>query len=68
MVQIGVLQVVVELPDVKGRKEILDYYLAGKPLAPDVDSELVARRTPGQPRSVHSTCSMQSTCSMTGAL
>ena len=41
------LQVAVELPDVKGRKEILDYYLYGKPVASDVNSELIARRTPG---------------------
>lgn len=40
-------QVVVELPDVRGRKEILDYYLEGKPVAADVDAEVVARRTPG---------------------
>ncbi|KAI7841845.1 hypothetical protein COHA_004374 [Chlorella ohadii] len=40
-------QVAVTLPDVRGRQEILDLYLAGKPVAPDVDTELLARRTPG---------------------
>lgn len=31
-------QVAVTLPDVRGRQEILDLYLAGKPVAPDVDT------------------------------
>jgi ATP-dependent metalloprotease len=39
--------VAVALPDVKGRREILQLYLAGKPLASDVDADLLARRTPG---------------------
>lgn len=39
--------VAVALPDVKGRREILQLYLAGKPLAADVDADLLARRTPG---------------------
>lgn len=37
----------VPLPDVHGRREILDLYLKNKPLAADVDSALLARRTPG---------------------
>ena len=31
-------KVAVTLPDVRGRQEILDLYLAGKPVAPDVDT------------------------------
>ena len=31
-------QVAVSLPDVRGRQHILDLYLGGKPLAPDVDT------------------------------
>jgi SpoVK/Ycf46/Vps4 family AAA+-type ATPase len=40
--------VVVSLPDVAGRREILALYLEGKPLAPDVDVDLMARCTPGE--------------------
>ena len=35
-----------------GRREILALYLEGKPLAPDVDVDLMARCTPG----AHSVC------------
>eukprot|EP00899_Mesostigma_viride_P011764 jgi/Mesvir1/20589/Mv14826-RA.1 len=34
-------------PDVRGRKEILQHYLADKPLAPDVDVAKLARGTSG---------------------
>lgn len=40
-------QVAVALPDVKGRKDILDLYLGDKPLAPDVDRDLLSRQTQG---------------------
>ncbi|KAL4860045.1 ATP-dependent zinc metalloprotease FTSH 11 [Chlorella vulgaris] len=40
-------QVAVTLPDVKGRQQIIDLYLKGKPVTADVDTELLARRTPG---------------------
>ena len=40
-------QVSVEAPDLHGRAAILRVHAAGKPIAPDVDLELVARRTPG---------------------
>jgi ATP-dependent metalloprotease len=40
-------QVAVSLPDVRGRQQIIDLYLQGKPVAKDVDSENIARRTPG---------------------
>ncbi len=40
-------QVVVDRPDVLGRKEILGVHVKGKPLADDVNLEVLARRTPG---------------------
>lgn len=40
-------QISVEGPDLKGRYAILQVHAAGKPMAPDVDLEAVARRTPG---------------------
>ena len=39
--------VAVALPDVKGRKSVLELYLSNKPVDSNVDSELLARRTPG---------------------
>jgi len=40
-------QVVVDIPDIVGRKEILKVHVRGKPLAKDVDLDVLARRTPG---------------------
>ena len=40
-------QVVVGIPDVKGRKAILEVHSKNKPLAKDVELEVLARRTPG---------------------
>jgi cell division protease FtsH len=40
-------KVEVSLPDFKGRIEILKVHARNKPLAPDIDLEQVARRTPG---------------------
>ncbi len=40
-------QISVEAPDLKGRFEILRVHAMGKPMAPDVDLEAIARRTPG---------------------
>jgi len=40
-------RIVVDNPDAKGRYEILKVHTKGKPLANDVDLELLARRTPG---------------------
>eukprot|EP00882_Tetradesmus_deserticola_P011814 GHRQ01012505.1.p1 GENE.GHRQ01012505.1~~GHRQ01012505.1.p1 ORF type:complete len:329 (+),score=195.39 GHRQ01012505.1:773-1759(+) len=40
-------QVAVPLPDVKGRAEILEYYLSDKPVAPGLDQALLARQTSG---------------------
>lgn len=37
----------VTLPDTKGRIEVLKVHARNKPLAPDIDLEQVARRTPG---------------------
>ncbi len=34
-------------PDINGREAILRVHLEGKPLAPDVDPKVLARRTPG---------------------
>ncbi|HYN88315.1 MAG TPA: ATP-dependent zinc metalloprotease FtsH, partial [Ardenticatenaceae bacterium] len=40
-------QVTVGLPDRNGRRSILEIHTRGKPLAPDVDLETLARATPG---------------------
>lgn len=40
-------EVVVDIPDVNGRKEILKVHIKGKPIASDVDLDVLARRTPG---------------------
>ena len=40
-------EITVDAPDVKGRRQILDVHAKGKPLASDVDLDVVARRTPG---------------------
>lgn len=40
-------KVVLDLPDVKGRKEILKIHCRNKPLALDVDLQEIAERTPG---------------------
>jgi cell division protease FtsH len=39
--------VVIDLPDIKGRKAILEVHVKGKPLAKGVDLETVAKETPG---------------------
>ncbi len=40
-------RVVVGLPDIKGREEILKVHSRGKPLGPDVDLKELAKSTPG---------------------
>lgn len=40
-------QIVVDIPDVKGRKEILGVHAQGKPLEDGVSLDVLARRTPG---------------------
>jgi cell division protease FtsH len=40
-------QIAVDTPDLEGRKAILRVHAKGKPFAPDVDLDAVARRTPG---------------------
>ena len=40
-------RVVIPRPDVKGREEILKVHTKDKPLAPDVDLEVIAKSTPG---------------------
>ncbi len=40
-------QIVIDRPDLLGRRGILQVHARGKPLAPDVELETIARRTPG---------------------
>jgi cell division protease FtsH len=40
-------QVVIDRPDLEGRKGILRVHSRGKPFAPDVELDIIARRTPG---------------------
>ena len=40
-------QIMVSLPDVKGREAILNVHAKGKPLDKDVDLKVLAKRTPG---------------------
>ncbi|WP_407305882.1 ATP-dependent zinc metalloprotease FtsH [Desulfosporosinus sp. SB140] len=40
-------QVIVDVPDVKGREEILKVHAKGKPITKEVDLEVIARRTAG---------------------
>src|SRR3954447_7003718 len=40
-------QIVVAQPDLAGRKAILRVHARGKPIAPDADLDIIARRTPG---------------------
>jgi cell division protease FtsH len=40
-------QVVLDRPDIKGRKEILNVHIKGKPLDKTVDVEALAKRSPG---------------------
>ena len=40
-------QVIIDLPDIKDREEILKIHSKGKPLGEDIDLNIVAQRTPG---------------------
>ena len=40
-------QIVVDRPDLEGRKAILNVHAKGKPLGPDIEVEVLARRSPG---------------------
>jgi len=40
-------QVVVDRPDLRGRRAILEVHAKGKPISEDVDMEAIARQTPG---------------------
>lgn len=40
-------QIVVDRPDIKGRQEILKVHAKGKPISPEVELGVIARRTPG---------------------
>jgi len=40
-------QIAVDRPDMQGRRQILEVHSKGKPMAADVDLQVIARRTPG---------------------
>lgn len=40
-------RVTLDAPDLKSRRAILDVHIVGKPMAKDVDVEVIARKTPG---------------------
>ena len=40
-------QIAVDRPDMAGRRQILEVHAKGKPMASDVDLQVIARRTPG---------------------
>ena len=40
-------QIVVDRPDIKGRQQILKVHVKGKPVASDVELDVIARHTPG---------------------
>ena len=40
-------QIVVDVPDVKGRVKILEIHARGKPIEPEINMEVLAKRTPG---------------------
>ncbi|MDP9434327.1 MAG: ATP-dependent zinc metalloprotease FtsH [Actinomycetota bacterium] len=40
-------QIAVDRPDMQGRRQILEVHAKGKPIGPDVDLQVIARRTPG---------------------
>ena len=40
-------QVTLDLPDVRGRRAVLDVHVKGKPLEQDISLETIARQTPG---------------------
>jgi cell division protease FtsH len=40
-------QVVVPLPDIRGREQILMVHMRKVPMAPDVKADIIARGTPG---------------------
>ena len=40
-------KVVIDTPDLAGRKQILDVHVRGKPVAEEVDLKIIAKRTPG---------------------
>ena len=40
-------RVVLDAPDIKGRRSILDVHAKGKPFAPEVNLDIIAKQTPG---------------------
>ncbi|GMA22923.1 hypothetical protein GCM10025864_06820 [Luteimicrobium album] len=56
-------QVAVEAPDLKGREAILRVHAQGKPMVPEIDLAVVARRTPASRVPTSRTCSTRPRCS-----
>lgn len=52
-------QIVVDVPDVKGREKILKVHAENKPLAKDVNLPRLAKITPGFTGAIWRTCSMK---------
>ncbi|MGH8944732.1 MAG: ATP-dependent zinc metalloprotease FtsH, partial [Acidimicrobiia bacterium] len=40
-------QITIDAPDIEGREAILEVHAKGKPLAPEIELQVLARRTPG---------------------
>jgi cell division protease FtsH len=55
-------QVVVGLPDVRGREQILKVHMRRVPLAPDIDAAIIARGTPASPVRIWRTWSTKLRC------
>jgi len=55
-------RVVVGLPDIKGREEILKVHAKGKPLAEDVKLDELAKSTPDLPERTLKTFLMKQLC------
>lgn len=60
-------QVAVPLPDIRGRTEILEYYLHDKPVSPAVDKDLLARQTQGEAPVQPPTLGCMAACRLGGA-
>lgn len=55
-------QVVVGLPDVRGREQILKVHMRRVPLSPDIDAAIIARGTPASPVRTSRTWSTKRRC------
>ena len=61
-------QVVVPLPDIRGREQILKVHMRKVPLSPNVDATVLARGTPGFPAPTWPTWSTRPRCSPPAAM